>query len=259
MFVTFVLIVVLLSNFSEDIIILMIWLITSLVLWKLGGISISYFGWILKLLAGLGIFIIIIQGFMYRGNTPLFVIGHLKIWGGADLGTFTYEGLMFGIIITVRVITAVSALPILIMTTSYSKLMESLAKLKIPYMYSFMLVTAMRFVPLIQKTWNTIVEAQKLRGFDFDKMNIFKKAFKAYIPITTPLVLLLFRKANDLEIAIESRGFGSTISRTFLEDIRFRLKDHLTLLTTTILFIITLVIKFYYEKDIFNYIALLLK
>ncbi len=254
-FTILVLVIVFMSNFAEDILILIIWLVTSIILWRLGGISIRYFSRILKILAGLAIFIILVQGFMYRGHTPLFVIGHLKIWGGADLGVFTYEGLIFGIMIVVRVITAVVAVPILVMTTSYSKLMESLTKLKIPYTYSFMLVTAMRFVPLIQKTWDTIVDAQKLRAFDFDKMNMFKKAFRGYIPITTPLVLLLFRKANDLQIAIETRGFGAPIKRTFIEDVEFHLRDYIMLATMIMLFIVSIIIKMYYEHQIITFLV----
>ncbi len=246
------LVVVFISTFTQDIIVLLIWLGVALIFWRIAKISIRYFMGFVKLLAGIIIFIIIIQGFMYRGQTPLFVIGHYQIPGGADIGVFTYEGLMFGIMISIRVLTAVSVLPLLTMTTSYLRLMESLTRLKVPFKYSFIFVAGMRSVPLIQETWNTVVEAQKLRAFDIDRMNIFKKAFKAYIPIVTPLVLLLLRKANDMQIAIETRAFGAPVKRTFLEDISFHARDFIFLGIVFALFALTIYIKIFLAKELWN-------
>lgn len=240
------LILVFTANFSFDVLVLFIWLFVTLILWRFGKISIKYLGTIFKLLLGVSIFIILIQGFMYRGQTPLFTIGHWKIWGGADLGVFTLEGLIFGISLVSRILTAVCAIPLVTMTTSSSKLMESLTRMKVPFSISFMFVTAMRFVPTIQEIWRTIIDAQKLRGFNFDKMNIFKKLTRAYIPIITPLILLSLRKANDLEIAIESRGFGALEKRTFMEDVDFHKSDIVFMVFSIALFIFCVIFKLFY-------------
>ena len=56
--------------------------------------------------------------------------------------------------------------------------------------------------------WEHIMSAQKLRAFDIDRMNPVTKLRRAYVPIVTPLILLLFRKANDFQIALESRALA---------------------------------------------------
>jgi energy-coupling factor transport system permease protein len=242
---------VFIANFVSDALMLLIWLAATLILWCIAKVKISYFGTILKLLMGVSIFIIVVQGFMYRGETPIFVIGHLEIWGGADLGVFTLEGLTFGIALVIRIVTAVCAIPLVTMTTSPSKLMESLTKLKIPFSYTFMLVTAMKFTPTVQEIWRSIIDAQKIRGFDFDKMNIFKK-LGAYIPILIPLILISLRKANDLEVAIESRAFGAPIKRTFVEDVSFHRTDMFFICIFIALFVSCIFFKLFYAPSLWN-------
>jgi energy-coupling factor transporter transmembrane protein EcfT len=42
------------------------------------------------------------------------------------------------------------------------------------------------------------------------------------IPIITPLILFLFRKANDFQIPIETKGFGAPIEPTEIETLSAR-------------------------------------
>ena len=239
-----VLVIVFIANALQDSIMLILWLILSLILWKIGKVSLRYYLGLAKLLLGVIIFVIVVQGFMYRGTTPLFVIGHWQIPGGADLGVFTLEGLLFGIMIAIRVLAAVAAYPVLTLTTSYLKLMESLSRAKVPVRYAFILVAGIRSVPLIQETWSTVIDAQKIRGYDIDKMNPFKKAF-SYIPILTPMVLLLLRKANDMQIAIEARAFGSPVKRTLMTDVGFHLRDFVFLIIVFFLAGLTIYVKLF--------------
>lgn len=242
------LVLVMISTSFRDALPLLLWLIFSLSLWRLGAISLRYMRVVLKVLAGVIIFIIVVQAFMYRGETPLLVLGHWRIWGGADLGVITYEGLLFGLLVSLKIITAVAAIPVFVMTTSPSKLMETMVKFRIPISFAFALVSGMRFTPLVLDTWRRIVDAQKLRAFDMEAMNILKRAFKAYVPIATPLILILLRRAYDLQIAIESRGFGAPKPRTFLEDIRFKLSDTLALVSVTLIFILAIAMRIYYRS-----------
>ena len=62
-----------------------------------------------------------------------------------------------------------------------------------------------------------------------NRMNPIVKLRRAYVPIVTPLVLLLFRKANDFQIALETRGFGTPGNPTVIEDRRFNVLDWIML------------------------------
>lgn len=214
---------------DTDMPILLIWLGFSASLWVLARVELRRFTTLLKILLGTFVFLILIQGLTYRGgDTPLIVLGHLRLWE-ADLGVITREGVWFGLVLCVRVLVATSSLPLFVMTTSTSEIMTALGKLRVPHTLTFMFVSALSFTNLIFEMWDSIVDAQKLRAFDIDSMNIFQRAFKAYIPIITPLVLLLFRKANDFQIAMETKGFGAPIEPTEIETLSARPADYLWL------------------------------
>lgn len=229
---------------ETDMPVLLIWLGFSAVLWAVARIELRRFATLLKILTGTFVFLILIQGLTYRGgDTPLIVLGHLKLWE-ADLGVITKEGTWFGLVMCVRILVATSSLPLFVMTTPTSAIMTAMGKLRIPQTATFMFVSALSFTTLIFEMWGSIVDAQKLRAFDIDSMNVFKRAFKAYVPIITPLILLLFRKANDFQIAMETKGFGAPVKPTEIETLRARPADYVWLALIVIVFVACTVLKF---------------
>ncbi|MDD5466383.1 MAG: energy-coupling factor transporter transmembrane component T [Anaerolineales bacterium] len=227
-----------------DMPVLLVWLGLSALLWAVARIELRRFGTLMKILVGTFIFLILIQGFTYRfGKTPLITLGHLRLWE-ADLGVITREGVWFGVVLSVRVLAATSSLPLFVMTTSSSEIMTALAKLRVPRTATFMIVSALSFTTLIFEMWSSILEAQKLRAFDIERMNVFKRALKAYVPIITPLILLLFRKANDFQIAMETKGFGAPVEPTEIETLTSRPADFLWLGLVVAVFVGCTVLKF---------------
>lgn len=229
---------------AGDLPILLIWLGLSAVLWAVARIELRRFTTLLKILTGTFIFLILIQGFTYRGGqTPLIVLGHLKLWE-ADLGVIKKEGVWFGFVLCVRILVATSSLPLFVMTTPASAIMTAMGKLRVPQTATFMFVSALSFTTLLFEMWGSIVDAQKLRAFDIDSMNVVKRAVRAYVPIITPLILLLFRKANDFQIAMETKGFGAPVEPTEIETLTTRPTDYLWLAFILSVFVLCTVLKF---------------
>ncbi len=229
---------------DTDMPILLIWLSFSASLWILGRIEVRRFATVLKILTGTFVFLILMQGLTYRGGeTPLIVLGHLQLWE-ADLGVITREGVWFGLVLCVRILVATSSLPLFVMTTSTSEIMTAMGKLRVPQVLTFMFVSALSFTNLIFEMWSSIVDAQKLRAFDIDSMNVVQRAFKAYIPIITPLILLLFRKGNDFQIAMETKGFGAPIEPTEIETLSARWSDYVWLGLIIAVFAACTILKF---------------
>ena len=210
------------SILLRDIFSLAILVLFSLCWWFLAEISFKKLKGLITAVFGLMLLFTIAQGFLYfRGKTPIFYLfGH----------PFTWEGFIFGIAMSLKVIAIVMSVPILTMTTPTSKLVVALAKLKVPFTLIFILATAVRFTPLIMMTYNDIIEAQKIRGHDIDKMNLITRLRKAYIPIVTPLFTSLLRHSDELQISIESRAFGAVKKRTYIEEIKFGTADYLAIL-----------------------------
>lgn len=243
-FVLLTLVLVMYPVKQGDMPILLIWLGLSAILWTVARIELRRFAALLKILAGTFAFLIVIQGFTYRGgHTPLITFGHLTLWE-ADLGVLTREGAWFGALLCVRILVATSALPLFVMTTSTSGIMTTMNSLRVPRTASFMFVSALSFTSLLFEMWNSIVDAQKLRAFDIDSMNLVKRAVKAYVPIITPLILLLFRKANDFQVAMETKGFGAPIKPTEIDTLTSRPSDYAWLALIIGVFVFCTLLKF---------------
>jgi len=105
-------------------------------------------------------------------------------------------------------------------TTTLPKLMAGFAAIRLPYKFIFTFGVAMRLVPLVTSTYFDIMASQRLRGHDLSEMNYFNRLIKGYVPLFIPLVLTMLRRTADMDVAIESRGFGAPVARTYLEDIR---------------------------------------
>jgi energy-coupling factor transport system permease protein len=214
----------------------LLWLVMSVILWALARIEVSRFSTLFKLLMGTFIFLILVQGFTYRwGNTVVLRLFNLY-YGETNVGTIKLEGMIFGAMLCLRILTATVSLPLLVMTTSSSDLMAAFRQLHLPKVATFMIVSALSFTTLIFEMWEYITGAQKLRAFDIDRMNPIVKLRRAYVPIVTPLILLLFRKANDFQIALETRGFGTPGNPTVIEDRFFKPMDWIMLVIILVVF-----------------------
>ncbi|MEM3708937.1 MAG: energy-coupling factor transporter transmembrane component T [Nitrososphaerales archaeon] len=237
-----IIIVWIVSLVSFDIMTFIILLISLLTIWKLANISFKDIMTLLKLLSIVFTVFTLINGFMYfRGKTPLFYVFQYP---------FTIEGLLFGITLSLKVLTIVSTIPILTKTTTMTELIASLAKLRIPYQLIFILTTAMNFTDTIEETYNEIKDSQFLRGYSLSEMNILKKIIKGYLPLFVPLILTTLRKASTMDIAIESRAFGASKERTYVHQIRFKSVDVITIGIMTTICMTLLVLNIIQEKII---------
>jgi energy-coupling factor transport system permease protein len=197
----------------------------SLVLWSVARMPLKGFSRLVILLSIVFLVFCTVNGFMYyAGETPLFTL-----FGRWD---YTLEGLIFGLTISAKVLAVVSVVPLLTMTTPLARFMAGLARVKLPYKFIFILGTAIRLTPLVEETYHDIVDAQKLRGHNISKMNFFKRIGQGYLPVFVPLILSLLRRASELDVAIESRGFGAPVKRTYVEDISMKSRDWVAVIVT---------------------------
>lgn len=200
----------------------------SLLLYPIARIPLRILRGILIIMVPIFVIFIIINGFMfYGGETPLF---YFFRW------PFTLEGLMFGIAVDLKILTVILMIPLLTSTTTLPKLMAGLAAIHLPYKFIFTFGVAMRLVPLVTTTYFDIMASQRLRGHDITQMNYFKRLIKGYVPLFIPLVLTLLRRTGDMDMAIESRGFGSPVKRTYLEEIRPSGPDFVALALSLVVF-----------------------
>ena len=121
---------------------------------------------------------------------------------------------------------------------------QALYKLKVPFPFAFTISLAARFIPTLAEEARKIQETQMSRGIDFEGGNIISKV-KNYVPLLVPLFVSAIRKAHLVAESIDSRGFNSHATRTFLHEIKFRKKDYFLL--TIYVFLLLFCILFYFQ------------
>jgi energy-coupling factor transporter transmembrane protein EcfT len=214
--------------FTFNIPVLLVMIGLSLLIYPIARIPLRILRVMITILSAIFVIFIVINGFMfYGGKTPLF---YFFKW------PFTVEGMFFGFAVCLKILSVVMMIPLLTSTTTLPKLMAGFAALHLPYKFIFTFGVAMRLVPLVTSTYFDIMASQRLRGHDLSEMNYFKRLVRGYVPLFIPLVLTMLRRTADMDVAIESRGFGAPVARTYLEDIRPSPADILALGLAVIVF-----------------------
>ena len=161
--------------------------------------------------------------FVTEGETLFYVIPYFNI------GRVTDVGLKLSLVLSLRMITTVSTIPILMMTTPMTDIVAVLVeKFKIPFNYAFMFITALRFIPTFMGEMEQILQAQMSRGYSSDTRNPLKKLF-IVIPLAVPLLVSSVKKTEKIAISMETRGFGSG-PRSHYRKIAIKGSDYMVLL-----------------------------
>ncbi len=157
----------------------------------------------------------------------------VKFW----IFRITKEGIINAFFLVLRIMMLVMGTFLLTYTTSpialtdgLESLLSPLKKIRFPvHELAMMMSIALRFIPTLIEETDKIISAQKARGADFETGNIFRRA-KALIPILVPLFVSAFRRADELATAMECRCYHGGEGRTKLKQLRYALRDLITLL-----------------------------
>lgn len=136
----------------------------------------------------------------------------------ALIGTFgiSTSGFIRGITAVARILMLVALALVLTTTTSsldvadaLNRLLMPLAWLDVPVNDIAMTVSvALRFIPLTAEELVRIRDAQRVRGVNFDEGSMVERLRK-WLSVLTPLVVALFRNADDLAKAMRERCYTS--------------------------------------------------
>ncbi len=138
----------------------------------------------------------------------------------------TTGGLYSGLAIALRFLTIIMGSAIFIYTTDPNELAYALMRAGLPYRFGFMLVTAIRFIPVFEAEAGMVRDAQAARGLEIDRAGA-KGLFKAARYTLMPLIVSALSKVDSLVISMEGRAFGRMRRRTFTRVARFSLADAL--------------------------------
>lgn len=124
------------------------------------------------------------------------------------------EGIEYGAIQSMRFAATTSLALLFYWTTHPNAMLFGLIRLKVPYGLAFMVMTSLRFIPLLFAESITVVRAQKLKGYaPFKPVNWPRSIFLALVPILANCI----RRAANLSVSVEGRAFKPEASRTYLK------------------------------------------
>ncbi len=143
----------------------------------------------------------------------------------------TTGGVYSGLVIALRFLTIIMGSALFIFTTDPNELAYALMRAGLPYRFGFMLVAAIRFMPVFEAEASTVRDAQAARGLEVDRAGL-NGLFKTVRYTLMPLIVSALSKVDALVISMEGRAFGSMRHRTFTRAAPFSLADVLVSLTS---------------------------
>ncbi|WP_100406022.1 energy-coupling factor transporter transmembrane component T family protein [Bacillus solitudinis] len=165
--------------------------------------------------------------FLTKEGSLLVALGPLSIHEG---------GVMQGLFISIRLLVLVLLTSLVTLTTSpimltdgLESLLAPLKKIGVPaHDLALMMSIALRFIPTFLQETEKIMKAQMARGVDFTSGPITHR-IKALIPLLVPLFISAFKRAEELALAMEARGYHGGEGRTKLRVLTWSWKDHIAL------------------------------
>ena len=167
----------------------------------------------------------IFKGFL-KLSLFLFILQVLFVRSGQRVFLFvTDEGIDLALKIALRLMGAAMPLTILLTVTKVTDIGNALVKVcHVPYKYAFIVMTAVRFIPVFINDLEAIIEAQTARGVEFDTKNPVSK-LKLILPLCVPLLMTSVKKADDSAISAQLRGFYIRNENSGYKSYPFKIKD----------------------------------
>jgi len=161
----------------------------------------------------------------------LFLTEGTVIWQWRFLKV-TGEGLDQGIFMTLRIILLIAISSLLTYTTTPIALTDGLERLLKPlqplglpaHELAMMMTIALRFVPTLLEETDKIMKAQQSRGANF-RQGSLRKRLPMVVALLVPLFLSAFRRAEELALAMEARGYHGGEGRTRMRVLRLKASD----------------------------------
>lgn len=174
------------------------------------GLGLRFFYRKLRFILFFGLFILLVQILAVKEGSLLWQVGlgplPLSVWSG---------GLLGGLEMMLRFVNIISSSFLFIATTDPNRLGYSLMQAGLPYRFGFMLITALRFIPVFQLELQQVRNAQMAKGIEMEGLSP-RQLIRTARYLLAPLVISSLGKVDILSNSMEGRAFGLYSVRTYL-------------------------------------------
>jgi len=158
------------------------------------------------------IIIMLMNAFFFESADPIF-----SFW----IFTLSIAGIKQGLTVAANLLLILMAGNLLTLTTPPMEITSALERLMAPLgligiptgEIAMILTVALQFIPTLMEETEMIRMAQTARGARFESKNLLEKAADL-LPLVVPIFLSAFRRADELAMAMEARGYRGAKGRT---------------------------------------------
>ncbi|QHS23972.1 energy-coupling factor transporter transmembrane protein EcfT [Virgibacillus sp. MSP4-1] len=169
------------------------------------------------------IFTFILHLIVTKEGQILFSIWNFDVYSGA-LWKGLEISLRFFLLILMTTLLTLTTTPISI-TDAIESLFQPLNKVRFPvHELALMMSISLRFIPTLMQETDKISKAQASRGVDF-RTGPVKERLKAVVPLLVPLFVSAFKRAEELAMAMEARGYKGGEGRTKFRELKLKKAD----------------------------------
>jgi energy-coupling factor transport system permease protein len=197
-------------------------LFTFSLLW-LSKISLSFIIKGFKPILWIVLFTMFLHVWMTKEGNLLYQFGWIEIYD---------KGVQQGIFISLRFLLFIAITTLLTLTTTPIEVTDGMEKLLAPlkrwnmpvHELALMMSISLRFIPTLMEETEKIIKAQAARGVDFSS-GPFSERMKAMTSLLIPLFISAFKRAEELAVAMEVRGYRGGEGRTKLRQLTWTMTD----------------------------------
>jgi energy-coupling factor transport system permease protein len=194
---------------------------------SMAGQRLLFFVQKLRFILIFGLLILIVQVLSVKEGFLLWQLWRLSVWS---------EGLISGLTIMLRFINIIGSSYLFVVTTDPNRLSYSLMQMGLPYRFGFMLITALRFIPVFRLELEQVKNAQMAKGIDMEGLSP-RKLIKAVKYLFVPLVISALSKVDSLTISMESRAFGLYPARSYMYSQTLSPKEIVCIIAVPVVFL----------------------
>lgn len=147
----------------------------------------------------------------------------------------------------IKLVTLVLSMNIFFLTTNPDDFSLTLEKLGAPLTITLAFSLSLRFIIVLAKQLNEIIEAQLSRGYTLDRGGLIQR-IKNFIPILVPMIVLSIKRSIDIAETLEVRGFRTDVKHIPYRDFKITKKD----IIFTVASIVSITIFYYPLLNILN-------
>jgi len=177
----------------------------------------SRIGWLWRRMWPVSLAIFLLWPLFYPAGQPVLVE-----WRQIRI---TLPSILDGLTSALRIDALAFAALVLLVSTDQTSLVQGLVGLGLPFEWGLAMAIALRYLPLLDGSYQTITQAQKARGWSPQQSSLFRRA-RAQGPTLVALVISALRLTDSLTRALAARGFQPGQPRTSRRPLRMAPADH---------------------------------